>query len=165
MFGVGIMISYCVDECLDILDAETEGDDHRDTKDTVESDAPHHGYWKIFRCIFELFAHVCTGISTDKRPQGGRQADKATQTLRPPATTVVEVSEDLFGGLVIGHDPEDDQEREEAEDVGKENDSFSERQVACAPDIERNDQEGECEHEERDLPLSRECCVGIASGD
>jgi hypothetical protein len=41
------MISYCVDECLDIFDAEAKRDDHGYTKDTVESDAPHHGSWEI----------------------------------------------------------------------------------------------------------------------
>jgi hypothetical protein len=111
------------------------------------------------------FAHVCTGISADKAPESTGQADQCTQALRSPTATVVEVSEDLVGGLMIRHDPEDDQECEKSEDVGEENDSFSERQVTCAPDVERHDQEGECEHEERDLPLSRKRCVRIASGD
>jgi hypothetical protein len=57
-----IVISYRVDKCLDIFDAEAEGDDHGDSQDTIESDAPHHGSWKFFGCIFELLAHVGTSI-------------------------------------------------------------------------------------------------------
>jgi hypothetical protein len=62
MFESGNMITYCIDECLNIFDAETEGDDHRNTKDAVESDTPHHGPWEFFRSIFELFAHVGTSV-------------------------------------------------------------------------------------------------------
>jgi hypothetical protein len=64
---------------------------------------------------------------------------------------------------VIGHDPKDDQEREEAEDMSKQNDSLREREMMCAPDVECNDQEGEGEHQKCHLPISRERRVGIAN--
>jgi len=48
---------------------------------------------------------------------------------------------------MIGHDPEDDEEGEEAEDVSEQNDSFCQWQVMGTPDVECNDQEGEREHE------------------
>lgn len=60
--GVGITTTYRVHECLDIFDTEAEGDDHGDSEDTVESDAPHHGLWKFFGCILQFFAHVGTGV-------------------------------------------------------------------------------------------------------
>jgi hypothetical protein len=62
MFRSGVTMAYCIDECLDIFDAEAEGDDHGDSQDTVESDAPHHGPWEFFRCVFELFAHVGASV-------------------------------------------------------------------------------------------------------
>ena len=58
----GVTTTYRVNEGLNVFDAEAEGDDHGDTKETIKSDAPHHGSWKFFRSIFELFAHVCTSV-------------------------------------------------------------------------------------------------------
>lgn len=37
--------------------------------------------------------------------------------------------------------------------------------MVCAPDVKRNDQKGEGEHQKRHLPLSRELCVRIANGN
>lgn len=64
---------------------------------------------------------------------------------------------------MIGHDPKDDQEREEAEDMSEQDDSFREREMMCAPDVECNDQKGEGEHQKCHLPVGRERRVGIAN--
>ena len=66
---------------------------------------------------------------------------------------------------MIGHDPKDDQEREEAEDMSEQDYSLRKREVVCAPDIECNDQKGEGEHQKSHLPISRECRVGITNSN
>ena len=58
---------------------------------------------------------------------------RVLRTIRAPATAVIELSEDLVSRCVIGHDPEDDEEGEEAKDVSEQNDSFGQWQVVGAP--------------------------------
>jgi len=157
--------TYSIDECFNILDAEAERNDHGDAKNTIQRDTPHHGLRQLDRGILQLLTHVRTSIRTDEAPDGRCQTNKSAETVRAPATAIVKFGEDLVSRCVIGHDPEDDQEGEEAKDVSEENDSFGQWQVVGAPDVERNDQEGECEHEQCDLPLGRECRVRVSGGN
>lgn len=106
-----------------------------------------------------------SGIGTNEAPNGRSQANKSAETFGAKTTTIVKFGKDLVSGRVISHHPEDDEEGEEAKDVSEENDSFSKRQMVGAPDVERDDQEGEGEHEQCDLPLGRECRVWVSSSD
>jgi hypothetical protein len=146
-------VTYGVDECLDVLDAEAERDDHGDAKDTIECDAPHHSSWQLDRCILHLLTHVSSGIRTNKTPDGRCQTDEGAKTLRAEATTIIELGEDFVCWSMIRHGPEDDKERKETQNMREKNDSFGKRQMVGAPDVESNDEEGEGEHEQCDLPL------------
>jgi hypothetical protein len=143
----GSDITYGVDECLDVLDAKAERDDHGDAKNTIQCDTPHHSSWQLDRCVLHLLAHVRAGIGTNEAPDGRCQTDEGAKTLRAEATTIVELGENFVCGSMICHGPEDDKEREETQNVREKNDSFGERQMVGAPDVERNDEEGKCEHE------------------
>ena len=111
--------TYGIDECLNVFDAEAERDDHGDAKNTVQRDTPHHSLRQLNRSILQLLTHVCTSIWTDEAPDGGCQSNESAETVRAPAATIIEFGEDLVSRCVIGHDPEDDEEGEEAKDVSE----------------------------------------------
>jgi hypothetical protein len=159
----GCGIAYCVDKGLDILDAKAEGDNHGDAKNTVQRDAPHHRFWQLDRSVFQLFAHVCSSVGANETPDCRRQADESAQTVRAPASSIVEFGEYLFRWRMFGHHPKDDEKDKETHDVCEQNDAFGQWEVVSAPDVESHDQEGEGEHEQSDLPLSREGSVWISS--
>lgn len=89
------------------MNAEAERDQHRDAHNPVQDDAPHHGLGKLDGGVLELLTHMCTSIRTDKAPNRTRKADQAGQSLIPPASSIVELREDLMSRCMIRHDPED----------------------------------------------------------
>lgn len=90
---------------------------------------------------------MCASVRADEAPDSRRQADESAQTVGTPTTTVVELGENFLGRGMVSHGPENDQKREEADDMSEEDNSFGQWEVVCCPDVEGDEQEGECEHE------------------
>lgn len=131
--------TYSIDECLNILDAEAERNDHGDAKNTVQRDTPHHGLRQLNGSILQLLTHVCTSVGADEAPDGRCKTNESTETVRAPAASIVEFGEDLVSRCVIGHYPENDEEGEEAEDVSEKDDTFGQWQMVGAPNVKGND--------------------------
>ena len=117
-------VTHRVDKGINVLYAEAERDEHGDTHHPVEHDTPHHRLGQLNRGVFQLFTHVSSRIGAYETPDRARQTDETAETGARPSAAVVELSEDLIGRGMVGHNPEHDQEGEEGKDVCEEDDAL-----------------------------------------
>lgn len=78
-------------------------------------------------------------IRANEAPDRTCQADETAEASITPAAAIIELREDLVRWGVVGHDPEDNEEGEECEDVYEKDDAFQQRQVVGAEDVEAYD--------------------------
>lgn len=126
------LTSSTAQDRIQVSEAEAESDGDDEGKATVDNRRPDHALWKGLGGIAKLLGHVHRRVSADERVDAACDADQRRPAQTAPATPVVELGEDLFGGASDWReDPERYEDAKESEDVDHEDDGLDQGQLPC----------------------------------
>jgi hypothetical protein len=168
-------------------DIEHEGDGSSETQDVVDDGGREHGTRKDVARIAEFFGQVHGGVGT--QVGGGRadlssnvsanvrmrhrqlyfivttyNTDECGQSNAAPVVAILEGGEDLLGWRAGTHDPQNDEESEEAEDVQDDGQTFQNGQFADSKCVE-GDGAGDHGHGQESAVPTLGDITRVADGD
>lgn len=148
-----------------VSDTEREGDSHDPSEEAVANPGPHHGTRNNVSGVAHFLGHVCARLNTDKATGGTDQTNHGGQRNVVPARVVGEKGEVVIGRASVGHDPERDDDSEEACNVENNNEAFDQWKLPGEERVEQVARGQDSPHDEHAVPWFWLVCFDVVQDD